>query len=117
MKKIIYFLIVASAFIFPTNKILKEVKARFFAHQVQQQSVLDKSANQSNFVGTDLLELSEDDINHFEKKFIATLKNHINKAKDLFTFAEAFTPNTKTVLLFHSLSHSSFLVFIGVFRI
>lgn len=97
----------------------KEVNSSVFSIYNQEQStpVFNQSTTQTDFIGTDLLELTEDEISHFEKKFIATLKTAFNRTDYSMNFSEAILPSRIQLADIFIDPYSSIQSFIGVYRI
>lgn len=69
MRKIILLFIIFLAFLHSSISAANEVSAPAYSISNQEQiiSIFDQSSNQTDFIGTDFLELTEDEISHFEK--------------------------------------------------
>jgi hypothetical protein len=119
MKKIISLFIVFLAYFHPAMSNAKEVNNTIFSitHQEQSNSIFNQPATQNDFIGTDLLELTEDEISHFEKKFLANSKPGFKRDDYSFDFyKEVLVSRIKLTDTFINplLSIQSF---IGIYRI
>ncbi|MEI6264213.1 MAG: hypothetical protein WCP74_03865 [Sphingobacteriia bacterium] len=117
MKKIIFLLIVFFGLIHHTSNASTLVRRSVSFVSIQEKDGFSQSLLQSDFIGTDLLELTEDELNHFEKKLIETLKTAYNR--NLYSLAVSLTilpTKIRPVSLFTQ-SISTIHSFIGVYRI
>ncbi len=119
MKKIISLFIVFLAYFHPSISNAKEVNTTIFSISNQEQTtpIFNQSTSQTDFIGTDLLELTEDDISHFEKKFVATLKTAFNRDDYSLDFSEAVLASRIKLADIFIYPYSSIQSFIGVYRI
>ncbi len=98
---------------------VKEVNTSFFSISNQEQTtpIFNQSATQTDFIGTDLLELTEDDISHFEKKFVATLKTASHRDDYSADFSDTILASRIKLANIFIHPYSSIQSFIGVYRI
>jgi hypothetical protein len=119
MKKILSLFIVFLAYFHPAMSNAKEVNTTIFSITNQQQtnSIFNQPASQIDFIGTDLLELTEDEISHFEKKFVANLKTAFNRDDYSFDFYQAVLVSRIKLTDIFINPFSSIQLFIGIYRI
>lgn len=96
-----------------------EINNTFFtiSHQEQTTPIFNQSATQTDFIGTDLLELTEDEISHFEKKFNTTIKSVLNSVDYSFSIFDVIPLSQKNLVVVFSKPILSIHSFLGVFRI
>jgi hypothetical protein len=119
MKKIIFLFIVFLAFTQYTSSASNYVKrtVHFISNQVQSNASFNQNLFPSDFIGTDLLELAEDELSHFEKKLVAVSKTNYNSHSHSLDFSLAVLPDKIRIIDFFIAPYSSIHSFIGVFRI
>lgn len=119
MKKIIFLFIVFLAFFHPLMSNAKEVGATVynFSNQEQTTSFINHPATQADFISTDLLELTEDEISHFEKKFLPAFKISFYGDKDALAFSKAVLHARINLTSIYINLYSSYQSFLGNYRI
>jgi hypothetical protein len=119
MKIFTIFFIVLLAFLHPTLSNAKDVNITTFSCPNQELAISNYSQAESkiNFIETDLIELTEDDISHFERKFVATLRTGLNRDDYFFDLSEAILISRMKLRDIFVNPYSSIQSFIGVYRI
>lgn len=119
MKKIISLFIVFLAFFHPSITHAEEVNTTIspINIQVQTNSIFNQKASKIEFLGSDLFELTEDEISHFEKKFVATFKIAFKKDDYSYDFSKALLLSRIKLMDIFINPYSSIQSFLGIYRI
>lgn len=107
------------AYLHPSLSHAKEVNTAFFSisNQEQTSSIFNQSTNPIELIESDLLELAEDELNHFDKKLVAAIKIACNGDDHALGLSKAIMLPNKRLTYYFINSFSSRQSFLGIYRI